>query len=278
MILNLQEMTLRKVLENLIWKDLPPFLLRNLLKILYFEKISRHDMKQIIREDFDKLMKPLEEILEIDFKINETFANYQFDRFLESHNPHQKYLKFIAMLGMEVMIKIIGNGKFYTIYLEDLEDFSEYLQTYYENNLEKLIEEVSIEMKNPDDFLEFIQNYRDGHGTTCFNIEYMHQEDFAGLLTYYPQDPEELNITNDLEIINENDYKNLYYFIFSLTDIYGIINIRRFKFFRTEEETNEIKDQINIRDVTEKTLKSYINKRLENFSPTLLYKQMESWI
>lgn len=156
-----------RLFRELIWFRLPVFFMKSLLVTLYNSSLQQdfyHPLNQIIEEfleslkdEFGLVKIDIRNIIDI-FKLSSGLVDI-----------HQKFLDYIVQVFYQISDFLRSQRVTYLFPFPDIEKYVDYLEIFYRNNMNSIIEEVAQKIIDKQKFKTLLFNYRDDFGAYPFS-------------------------------------------------------------------------------------------------------------
>lgn len=156
-----------RLFRDLIWFRLPVFFMKSLLVTLYNSSLQLdfyHPLNQIIEEfleslkdEFGLVKIDIRNIIDI-FKLSSGLIDI-----------HQKFLDYIVQVFYQISDFLRSQRVTYLFPFPDIEKYVDYLEIFYRNNMNDIIEEVAQKILHKENFRTFLFEYRDDFGAYPFS-------------------------------------------------------------------------------------------------------------
>lgn len=169
-----------RLFRELIWFRLPVFFMKSLLVTLYNSSLQQdfyHPLNQIIEEfleslkdEFGPVKIDIRNIIDI-FKLSSGLIDI-----------HQKFLDYIVQVFYQISDFLRSQRVTYLFPFPDIEKYVDYLEIFYRNNMNSIIEEVAQKILHKEKFRTLLFEYRDDFGAYPFS----HSEERYSLEDFKP--------------------------------------------------------------------------------------------
>lgn len=156
-----------RLFRELIWFRLPVFFMKSLLVTLYNSSLQQdfyHPLNQIIEEfleslkdEFGPVKIDIRNIIDI-FKLSSGLIDI-----------HQKFLDYIVQVFYQISDFLRSQRVTYLFPFPDIEKYVDYLEIFYRNNMNSIIEEVAQKIIDKQRFKTLLFEYRDDFGAYPFS-------------------------------------------------------------------------------------------------------------
>lgn len=273
-----------RLFRELIWIRLPVFFLKSLLVTLYNASCQQdfyRPLNQIIEEFLESLKDkfgPMEidirNIIDI-FKLSSGLVDI-----------HSKFLDYILQVFYQISDFLRSQEIMYLFPFPDIEKYVDYLEIFYRNNTNRIIEDVTQKIINKEKFIIFLSNYRDDFGAYPFSHskERYTLEDFKlpnknlDHYTYVQERIKEIGenlfrrilISKERRDSTKDPYRNTVYASLQLSDNCNFIDPENFSILRNSNDASFFAlDYISTYHPDYEDIKDPIPKPTANFHEVL---------